>query len=560
MITYSKLQIFLKKNTKIEYILLFVIFLLSIFFRQFMDPNIPYHFDPGKNIVYARAALQWFPLIPQYNPYFNLGEYYEYQVLFPYTVSFIHKISGASLVLISKWLVIVIGAALCLSVYYLSLEIFNNKTAALISAFLIATSKIQFLAYMNYYPQIMAMTIMPLSFVFLIRYFKYGKSRHLALVAIMSSLIILASYLVGFVYMMIVFLSAGIQFLKDKKKFASIMMIPLMTAALLTFFWLPIVWRYGIAQFAVTFTNTIFISTSAFTNEPWTLKDLFTLSGTSVIAIITGIITVFSVRKFKWDFARMLIAVWLILTFILMESYLIRPILWVDRYFQLFDIALLIAAGSFFTYLIEKINNIKKISFDHKGYIVLILLVYPFFGAMNVDFTFGKWGYPSDMEMLEYMKSLPTDSLVVAPPGLHSSWVSALSGMNVLGGDPSQMLGDRYLGDHESELIINSPDVNQKMEIIRKYGVNYIYISAHDPAYMVWSPHLDINGVKAFNNFIYFEITKVISDSYGYTDLIKVREDLKPKYNIEKINWNVTAAGYLISIICFIIIVMRPSK
>jgi hypothetical protein len=39
-------------------------------------------------------------------------------VLFPYTVSFIHKISGASLVLISKWLIIVIGAALCLTVYY----------------------------------------------------------------------------------------------------------------------------------------------------------------------------------------------------------------------------------------------------------------------------------------------------------------------------------------------------------------------------------------------------------------------------------------------------------
>jgi hypothetical protein len=158
------------------------------------------------------------------------------------------------------------------------------------------------------------------------------------------------------------------------------------------------------------------------------------------------------------------------------------------------------------------------------------------------------------MEMLEYMKSLPSDSLVVAPPGLHSSWVAALSGMKVLGGDPSQMVGDRYLGDPESDLIINSPDVKQKMEIIRKYGVNYIYISAHDPAYMTWSPHLDKNGVKAFNNATYFEITKVISDSYGYTDLIKVREDVKPKYNIETINWNVTAAGYLISILSCIIL------
>jgi len=96
-------------------------------------------------------------------------------------------------------------------------------------------------------------------------------------------------------------------------------------------------------------------------------------------------------------------------------SYLIRPILWVDRYFQLFDIALLVVAGEFFTLLIDKLNNIKKIGFEHKGYLILILLVYPFYGAMNVDYTFGKWGYPSDMEMLDYMKTLPSDSLVVAP-------------------------------------------------------------------------------------------------------------------------------------------------
>jgi len=77
---------------------------------------------------------------------------------------------------------------------------------------------------------------------------------------------------------------------------------------------------------------------------------------------------------------------------------------------------------------------------------------------------------------------------------------------------------------------------------------------------MVWSPHLDKNGVQAFKNSTYFEITKVSSDSYGYTDLIKVREDLKPKYNIEKINWNVTAAGYLISIISFIILILQGLK
>jgi hypothetical protein len=111
-------------SIKKEYLILLAIFLLAIFIRVQIDPNIPYHWDPGKNIVYARAALQWLPLVPQYNPYFNLGEYYEYQVLFPYTVAFLYKISGISLVEITKWLAIISGAALSLTVYSLSLEIF----------------------------------------------------------------------------------------------------------------------------------------------------------------------------------------------------------------------------------------------------------------------------------------------------------------------------------------------------------------------------------------------------------------------------------------------------
>jgi hypothetical protein len=159
------------------------------------------------------------------------------------------------------------------------------------------------------------------------------------------------------------------------------------------------------------------------------------------------------------------------------------------------------------------------------------------------------------MAMLEYMESLPSDSLVVAPSSLHSSWVAALSGRNVLAGESSQMLGDRYLGDYESDLIINSPDINTKMELIRKYGVNYIYISTHESASMVWNPHFEKNGLEAFNNDTYFETTKVINDSFGYTFLVKVREDLKPKYNSEKINWNITIVGYLISLLSLILLV-----
>jgi hypothetical protein len=69
---------------------------------------------------------------------------------------------------------------------------------------------------------------------------------------------------------------------------------------------------------------------------------------------------------------------------------------------------------------------------------------------------------------------------------------------------------------------------------------------------MVWNPHIDEGGVKAFDNPAYFEVDKIFEDSYGSTVLVKVREELKPNYNLEEIDWNATAAGYLISIISFL--------
>ncbi len=547
-------KIFTRKNMRQkEHILLLIIFSLSIFIRILLDPDIPYHFDPGKNIVYARAALQWFPLIPQYNPYFNLGEYYEYQVLFPYTVAFLNKISGASLISITKWLVIISGAALSLTVYYLSLEIFNNKTSALISAFLISVSKIQLMGYMNYYPQIMAMTIMLISFIFLIRYIKYGKFKYLILVAIMSSLIVLASYITAFVYFIVVLLSAGIYGIMDKKSFKLILIVPLMTGALLTFFWLPMIWRHGFMDFIKKALDIILNTHGDFTNQPWTLMNYLTFSNTTVIAVIMGIIAIFFIKKVKRDFQRLLLGVWLVFAFVLMESNNFKSILWVDRYYQFFDIALLLLAGSFLTFFIDKLNSIKKVKIKYKGYFLLLLLIFPLYGAVNVDFTFGRWGYPSDISMIEYMKTLPNSNLVAAPPSIHSFWIPALSGLNVLGGDSSQMMEHTYLGDGDSNLIINSPDVNQKMEIIRKYGINYIFIPVHKPVFMVWNPLIDRKGFEAFNNSTYFEIDKVFEDSYGATVLIKVKEDLKPEYNLKKIDWDVTIAGYLISIISLLI-------
>jgi hypothetical protein len=541
-----------KLSIKKEHLILLAIFILAIFIRIQLDPNMPFHYDPGKNIVFARAAVQSFPLVPQFNPYFNLGEYYEYQVLFPYTVAFIYKISSASLVGITSGLAIISGAALCLTIYVLSLEVFNNKVAALVSAFLIAVSKIQLLGYVNYYPQIMAMTIMPLACFFLIRYIKSEKFQDLFLVAVLSSLIILASYIAAFVYFLIVLVSLALWSIRDKKTIKSIILLPVMTGILLTFFWLPIVWRHGLQKFIDTLLGRIITAVpSAFTNQPWTLTEIITYSSGTVIAVVLGVIALLIVKKIQWDFQKLLLVVWLGLSFILMESYLFKPILWVDRYFQFFDMALLLLAGVVIALLIDKLNTIKQIDGNYKGYFLLVILIVPLYGAVHFDTTFGKWGYPSDISMVDYMEGLPPGSLLVAPSSIQSFWFSAIPGVHVLGGESPQILDVGYQGNRDSDTIINSPDINLKMELIRKYGVNYIVLPYHKSRYLMYNPTMEINGIDAFNNPAYFEVVKFFKDDYGSTVLLKVREDLSPKYRVPESNVSVTIAGYLISILSF---------
>ena len=535
-----------KLPIKKEYLILLVIFIFAIAIRFHIDPNMPYHYDPGKNIVYARAAIQSFPLVPQYNPYFNLGEYYEYQVLFPYLVAFLYKIFSSSLIGITSWLAVISGAALCLTVFVLSLEIFNNKAAALISAFLIAVSKIQLLGYVNYYPQILAMTIMLLAFFFLIRYIRSENFLDLVLVAVLSSLIVLANYITALVYFLIVLVSLALWSIRFRKTIKDIILVPAMTAILLTFYWLPIVWRHGLLKFIdyyVTYT-----APSAFTNIPMTLVGMITYSSATIIAILLGIFALLIVKKIHWEFPQFLLAVWLSLTFILMASYLFRPILWVDRYYQFFDIALLLVAGVVIAILINKLNSMKPIDNKYKGYVLLLILVVPLYSAVYFDTTFGRWGYPSDLAMADYMEGLPPGSLVVAPPSVQSNWFSATAGIHVLGGESSQMMDRDYEGDGDSDLIINSPDVNKKLELIRKYGVNYIIIPYHESQYLVWNPTIEEEGIDAFNNPEYFEVVTFFEDDYGSTLLLKVRENLTPSYDVEVIDWNVTIVGYLISV------------
>jgi hypothetical protein len=536
-----------------EHLILLAIFLFAVFVRIQADPNIPYHYDPGKNIVYARAALQSFPLFPQTNPYFNLGEYFDYQVLFPYTVAFLNLLTGISLVDSTKWLVILAGSALCLTVYYLSLELFHDETAALVSAFVIAASKIQLLAYMNYYPQILAMMFMPLGFLFLIRYVRSGNARDLVLVALLSSLIVLASYIAAFVYFLIVAVSLALWAVKDTGTIKTLLLVPAMTMALLTFFWLPIAWRLGSLNFFGIAKWGLFTATSSpFTNEPWTLVNYLSVSGITVVTVIMGLAALWLIRKIQWDFGKLLLAVWLTCVFFLMESYLVRPILWVDRYAQFLDIAVLLLTGTLFSLFISKMNTEKTMNSPVGGYILLLLLLLPLYGAVHVDTIYGKWGYPSDFAAAEYMKGLPPGTLVVAPPSVQSFWVSALSGAHVLGGESAQMIYPMYRGDGDSNTIINSADVERKMELIRKYGVNYVLIPYHTPVYMMWNADVDQAGVDAFNNTKYFTVEKYFEDKYGSTVLLKVRENLTPRYNALETNGGVTVAGYLVSIIVFI--------
>lgn len=538
-------------NQKVEYLLLLVIFLFSIVLRINFDSTIPFHYDPGKNIVYARAVLEWFPFLPQSNPFFNLGEYYEYQVLFPYITAFFHIISGLPIDIVLKWVAIMSGAALTLTVYFLTKELFDSKSAGLISAFLIAVSNVQLLQYMNYYPQILATTLIPLSLLFLVRFIKSCKWNDLILVVVLSSLIVLGSYIAAILYFSILLISLAIWSFFERKTLRTLILIPACTVLLLTLFWLPIVCRHGFYEVIKIAFLRIFTTTGTFTNQSWTLTTFLSYSNGAIIAILAVICVLVISRKITWDFQKVLLSSWLAISFLLMSSYLFYPILWVDRFSPFLDIAVIICAGGALNVIICTINRVKAVP-NFSGFLLLLLLIIPLYGAVFSNVVFFSWGYPSDFAMVEYMdQNLPSDSLVVAPPGIQGFWVSALSGARILGGESSQMLNHQFLGEDESYTILNSVDVEQKMELIRKYGVNYIYLPLHEPVSTIWNPSFRIAGISAFNNETYFEEVNSFSDSWGRTVLLKVREDLKPHYNQLPINWIVTAIGYIVSLLSF---------
>jgi hypothetical protein len=571
----------ISKIKKYEIILL-TIFIIAVLVRIYNDPTIPFHYDPGKNIVYTRAVLDSFPLFPQYNQYFNLGEYYEYQVLFPYIVALLYKITGFSLVDITSWSIIIIGSMMVITIYLLSKEIFNNEIAALTSAGLIAISKIELFSYVNYYPQILGLTLLPLPFIFLIRYTRTSDKKYLMYTSILSVFIILSSYIVGIVYISILIISLMIYSImkKELRYVNALFSIIIGTIALMSFYILPIIARYGVRLFITGIISTIFTPKNMpFTNLNFIKSDTAILDIFSFLAIIAMILCVslvihlynrklksidsknkigIELKKIKYE--HVLLAIWLSISLILIESYKFRPILWIDRYIELLDISGTILVGYAIYFILNKIKSNQYLKSSYKFVSILILVFtfsYPVYDTIRHNYTFGHWNTPGDLETLNFVEhNISSESLFVAPGGITSFWVSALGGVHILGGESSQILGNKFDGNSYSDTIINSPNIDEKMNLIRKFGVQYIYLTSRPNIYLLWNNEYNIDGIKAFNNSKYFELIYRKQDPLSITYIIKVKEDLTPKYNTPKINTGITIFGYAVSLVTLAIIIV----
>ena len=557
-------------------VILITIFIVAILARVFNDPTSPFHYDPGKNIVYARAVIDTFPLFPQYNSYFNLGEYYEYQVLFPYMVALLHKITGLSLVYLTSTSIIIIGSLLPITVFLLSKEIFDNVGVALISAGLVTVSKIQLFSYMNYYPQILALTILPLSFISIIRYTKTSKKKYIIYASILSVAIILSSYLAGMVYLSILIFSLIAYSItkRDLKYIRALISIMVGTAALIAFYVLPIVNRYGVKTFIVGIINTIFTQKDVpFTNTNFGIVPTTFITIIALIICISSIIYLFN-KIFELEISKpteivlgnikyehILLFTWALISLVLVESYRFRPILWVDRYVEFLDIAIIIIAGYSIYFILSKIKSSSYLSTNHKIIQVLVLILifaYPIYDIYQHHYGFGYWNTPSDLESLNWVQNnISPDALFATPSGITSFWVSALGGVRILGGESSQMLGERFDGNSYSDTIINSPNVTEKMDLIRKFGVQYIYLTIRSPETpLLWKNSYNAEGIKAFENPTYFEIAYKKEDKISGTYVIKVKEVLSPKYHVPIIDKSVTILGYGISLVSLIVMMM----
>jgi hypothetical protein len=422
----------------------------------------------------------------------------------------------------------------------------------------------------------LALTILPLSFVAIIRYTRTSNKKYIIYASILSAAIILSSYLVGMVYISILTLSLVIySTMKKELKYIYVLIsIIAGTVTLTAFYVLPIINRYGIKTFVIGIINTIFTQKDVpFTNAPIDIlipvafKFIFIIILIICVSLViyllgrgskletSKLVNNVYVKEIKYE--HILLFIWALMSLVLVESYRFRPILWVDRYIELLDIVITIIAGYSIYFILDKMKSNKYLSPNYKLIQILVLMlifIYPTYDIIQHQYGFGYWNTPSDLESLNWVQNnIPSDVLFATPSGITSFWISALGGVHVLGGESSQMLGGKFDGNGYSDTIINSPNVTEKMDLIRKFGVQFVYITVRQPINsLLWKNEYNIDGLKVFEDSRYFELVHKKEDKISGAYVFKVKEFLSPKYNIPKIDMGVTILGYGISLVALI--------
>jgi len=549
----------LRDNTNLLRTLLLTAFLAAIAMRILIDPHMPYHYDVGKNMVYARAAADVFPLLPQWNPYFNLGEYYEYQVGFPYLVGALHAITGISVVDIGQVVIVLFGSALTLTMYILVLELTGRRDAALIAAFLTAASSMQVFTYINYYPQILATTFFPLSLTYIVRYYRTGAFTHLLASGFITTIVVLTSYIAGLALVILITVTVIIHGLRERSAQGWLPLpVTLASVALIgAAHWLPIVGRNGFDNVLnFLFTRFLYRGGGVSYDVDLSVETTFLLS-TIVLALIAIIFVFMKTLRQRsnqsgknwfrhWGFPEILMVCLVFLPLVLVSSIWIQPLVFPDRFLPFLDIGVIVVASIAIVLGIDR----ARLRWGRKALFLPVLIVLLFIVPFTTGWYFASVDIPLNIQSYpEVEEIVPPGALVAAPGLVQSFWLSAESGVHVLGGESSTLIGYQFLGGGDSDKIMDDTTVQGKMEIIRQYGVNYVYIpmNYYYPGRLVHS--FTIESIEPFDNETYFDVVYFAEDPVdGYVFLIEVLEDLTPQYNQQITDNTLTITSYILSL------------
>jgi len=547
----------LRNNPNLLRTLLVTAFLAALTVRLLIDPHMPYHYDVGKNMVYSLAAADAFPLLPQWNPYFNLGEYYEYQVGFPYLVGALHAVTGVSVVTLGQVVILLAGSALTFTMYLLVQELTGRRDAAVIAAFMVAASGMQVYTYINYYPQILATAIFPLALLYLVRYYRDGDITHLLLSGVVCAAVTLTSYIAGMVLVLLIVLAVVVQGLRERSA-RSWLPLPVtlaMVALVGAPHWLPILGRYGMDMIQTYLVSSMLGHSFEFFHTygaDLTVEFAFLVS-TAVIAII--VLAFFIIQTFhrppgketkrngnKLGFPSILTACMVVLPLLLFASIWVHPLLFPGRYLPFMDLGIIVVAATVMALGVEKASR----RWGRKTFSLLLLLgllfIFPFatgWHFASVDIPLNLQSYPEVEELV------PEGALVAAPGGVQSAWLSAETGVLMLGGESAKLMGAHFQGWAASDTIMDNTTVEGKMDVIRQYGVNYVYVplNYYYPGRLVHS--FTMEALEPFDNETCFEVAYFAEDPVdGYVFLFRVREDLTPQYHQPEYDVPLTAASY----------------